>query len=277
MQRRNFLTGAAAAGVALATGSVNADLIIPGRRRGNPRPEEDNSANVQGYVLLETYFSQSVEKRQALLDAFDKKLIPERNELGFDKVGVFYVDVDLMKDDRGYNAQLYDSAVFVVQETTSIENFLSLQDRSAQRGPQFNLSDDLDYIDEEMVVVRSIACQPRLAVPYSNSERLLQLRTYNSPNYERNFAKAQMFESAEHDLFRRCGMLTVFMGTAVFGSWVPNVTYMLSFENNEARREGWSKFGQSPEWGKLSKDPQYARTATRIRNLFLRPSQESQI
>ena len=277
MQRRNFLTGAAAAGVALATGSVNADLIIPGRRRGNPRPEEDNSANVQGYVLLETYFSQSVEKRQALLDAFDKKLIPERNELGFDKVGVFYVDVDLMKDDRGYNAQLYDSAVFVVQETTSIENFLSLQDRSAQRGPQFNLSDDLDYIDEEMVVVRSIACQPRLAVPYSNSERLLQLRTYNSPNYERNFAKAQMFESAEHDLFRRCGMLTVFMGTAVFGSWLPNVTYMLSFENNEARREGWSKFGQSPEWGKLSKDPQYARTATRIRNLFLRPSQESQI
>ncbi|MGN1064936.1 MAG: NIPSNAP family protein [Thermoguttaceae bacterium] len=277
MQRRNFLTGAAAAGVALATGSVNADLIIPGRRRGNPRPEEDNSANVQGYVLLETYFSQSVEKRQALLDAFDKKLIPERNELGFDKVGVFYVDVDLMKDDRGYNAQLYDSAVFVVQETTSIESFLSLQDRSAQRGPQFNLSDDLDYIDEEMVVVRSIACQPRLAVPYSNSERLLQLRTYNSPNYERNFAKAQMFESAEHDLFRRCGMLTVFMGTAVFGSWVPNVTYMLSFENNEARREGWSKFGQSPEWGKLSKDPQYARTATRIRNLFLRPSQESQI
>ena len=277
MQRRNFLTGAAAAGVALATGSVNADLIIPGRRRGNPRPEEDNSANVQGYVLLETYFSQSVEKRQALLDAFDKKLIPERNELGFDKVGVFYVDVDLMKDDRGYNAQLYDSAVFVVQETTSIESSLSLQDRSAQRGPQFNLSDDLDYIDEEMVVVRSIACQPRLAVPYSNSERLLQLRTYNSPNYERNFAKAQMFESAEHDLFRRCGMLTVFMGTAVFGSWVPNVTYMLSFENNEARREGWSKFGQSPEWGKLSKDPQYARTATRIRNLFLRPSQESQI
>ncbi|MBQ4081038.1 MAG: twin-arginine translocation signal domain-containing protein, partial [Thermoguttaceae bacterium] len=224
MQRRNFLTGAAAAGVALATGSVNADLIIPGRRRGNPRPEEDNSADAQGYVLLETYFSQSVEKRQALLDAFDKKLIPERNELGFDKVGVFYVDVDLMKDDRSYNAQLYDSAVFVVQETTSIENFLSLQDRSAQRGPQFNLSDDLDYIDEEMVVVRSIACQPRLAVPYSNSERLLQLRTYNSPNYERNFAKAQMFESAEHDLFRRCGMLTVFMGTAVFGSWVPNVT-----------------------------------------------------
>ncbi len=277
MQRRNFLTGAAAAGVALATGSVNADLIIPGRRRGNPRPEEDNSANVQGYVLLETYFSQSVEKRQALLDAFDKKLIPERNELGFDKVGVFYVDVDLMKDDRGYNAQLYDSAVFVVQETTSIESFLSLQDRSAQREPQFNLSDDLDYIDEEMVVVRSIACQPRLAVPYSNSERLLQLRTYNSPNYERNFAKAHMFENAEHDLFRRCGMLTVFMGTAVFGSWVPNVTYMLSFENNEARREGWSKFGQSPEWGKLSKDPQYARTATRIRNLFLRPSQESQI
>ena len=241
---------------------------------------------LEEYIREKGYKSVYLVASAAVVKHMDERLSdigvsfgfdPERNELGFDKVGVFYVDVDLMKDDRGYNAQLYDSAVFVVQETTSIENFLSLQDRSAQRGPQFNLSDDLDYIDEEMVVVRSIACQPRLAVPYSNSERLLQLRTYNSPNYERNFAKAQMFESAEHDLFRRCGMLTVFMGTAVFGSWVPNVTYMLSFENNEARREGWSKFGQSPEWGKLSKDPQYARTATRIRNLFLRPSQESQI
>jgi len=72
-------------------------------------------------------------------------------------------------------------------------------------------------------------------------------------------------------------MLPVFMGGALFGSWSPNLTYMLSFPNDEARRAGWKKFVTSPEWKKLSSDPTYARTATRIRNLFLKPSPKSQI
>ncbi len=274
MQRRDFLAAATIAGIAATSKTVKGDILIP-KHHAESHTESSN-AHLK-YILLETYRTESVQKRDELLKAFDSELIRDRNELGFDKVGIFYVDSDLMKDDRGYDSALYDSAVFVVQESSSVDSFAELQSRTAYHYNHFNLAQDLQYIDEEMVVLRSLVCQPCISVPNLNPERLLQLRTYNSPNYERNLAKCRMFENGELDLFRRCGMEAVFMGGAVFGSWIPNITYMLSFENDEARREGWNKFVNHPEWKQMSSDPQYARTATRIRNLFLRPSQNSQI
>ncbi|MBP5621652.1 MAG: NIPSNAP family protein [Thermoguttaceae bacterium] len=280
MFRRNFLKTAAALGVVSAAQTAKADLVIPGQRRTRrPQPEttDDVSDAQTSYILLETYAAQSVAKRDELLGVFDEKLIPDRNKLGFDKIGVFYVDAELMKGDRGYEADKFDAAVFVVQESFSVDAILKLQKRVADEFTLFNQTDDLQYVDQEMTLLQSVDAQPRIAVPYTNAERLLQLRTYNSPNYERNFKKVQMFESGELDVFKSCGMNPVFMGTTILGSWIPNITYMLSFENDEARREGWGKFGGHPEWKKMSQDPQFARTATRIRNLFLRPSQGSQI
>jgi hypothetical protein len=274
MRRRDFLTATTVAGITAAAQAVKGDTVIP-----NEQDQTLNMANPERrrYVLVETYATQSVQKRDDLLLAFDSQLIADRNKLGFDKVGVFYVDTDLMSGDRSYDAKFFDSAVFVVQESVSLEPFLDLQRRTADGYSRFNLSDDLQFVDEEMTLLHSLASQPRITVPYTNKDRLLQLRTYNSPNYERNFAKARMFDQGELDLFRRCGMAPVFMGTAVFGTWIPNITYMLSFENDEARRDGWDMFVRHPEWRQMSQDPQYSRTATRIRNLFLRPSNGSQI
>lgn len=284
MKRREFLTTAAATvGISMATQKLKGDILIPQKRYESRYTLIDESrrqrypSDYQRFILIETYRTESIEKRNELLRAFDSHLISNRNKLGFDKVGVFYVDTDLMKNDRSYNADLYDTAVIVIQESDYLDNFLDLQKRTATECNQFNLSDELQFIDEEMTVLRSLNCQPRIYVPYYNRDRLLQLRIYNSPNYERNIAKAKMFEQGELDLFRRCGMEPVFMGSAIFGSWIPNITYMLSFENDEARKDGWDMFIRHPEWRQMSRDPQYSRTATRIKNLFLRPSHNSQI
>ena len=285
MFRRDFLTAAATVGITAATQAAKGDVLIPNRRSQQYQETTYSSRYYPGddsrqrfrYILLETYATQSIRKRNDLLRSFDSYLISDRNRMGFDKVGVFYVDTDLMRGDRNYDADYYDTAVFVVQESTSLEAFLDLQKRTADDFTRFNLSDDLQFVDEEMTVLRSLACQLRISVPYRNKDRLLQLRTYNSPNYERNIAKARMFEQGELDLFRRCGMEPVFMGSAIFGTWIPNITYMLSFEDDEARRDGWDMFVRHPEWRQMSQDPQYSRTATRIRNLFLRPSHGSQI
>ncbi len=276
MFRRNFFKVAAALGAIAATQTAKGDIVVPGARRTN-RTGGNSSDDQPSFILLETYAAQSVAKRDELLGVFDSRLIPDRNKLGFDKVGVFYVDTELMKGDRGYEADKFDSAVFVVQESDSADAILNLQKRVADGFTLFNQADDLQYVDQEMTLLQSVDAQPRITVPYLNKERLLQLRVYNSPNYERNFAKVRMFESGELEVFKSCGMNPVFMGTTILGSWIPNITYMLSFENDEARREGWGKFGRHPEWKKMSQDPQYARTATRIRNLFLRPSEGSQI
>ncbi len=282
MERRDILKVAAVAGVAVATQTANADIIAPGRRPGRrpvpPRPTEAESGQEpQNYIIIETFFTTGKEKRDALAAKFDKELIPQRHAAGFEKVGVFTINDELMKNEKGYDADKYDGAVFVVQGTTSTELLLNYQDICAGVSTLFNLDDDLDFIDEEVVALRSFPSVPAIDVPNSNEERVIQLRTYNSPNYDRNIAKQAMFEDGELELFRNSGMIPVFFGRAVFGSMAPNVTYMLSFKDDEARREGWSKFVNSEGWKKLSKDPKYARTATRIRNLFLSPTPNSEI
>lgn len=281
MQRRTFIAAATAAGIAAATQSAQADIIVPGQKRRPVRPPqiEEPRRPAQRFILLETYFTASPEKRDALVAKFDEILIPERNKLGFETVGVFTVNQELHRDDRGYDAAKFDNAVFVVQDAPSIEALADFQARSVELGSNaFNATDDLDFIDEEIVALRAFPTQPKIEVPTKSADRVIQLRTYNSPNYERNFAKEKMFDvRGELDLFRRCQMAPVFFGTALFGSMAPNVTYMLSFPNDEARRKGWDEFVNSAEWKEMSGEKEFARTATRIRNLFLKPSPKSQI
>ncbi|MDO5308074.1 MAG: NIPSNAP family protein [Planctomycetia bacterium] len=280
MERRDFITSAVVGGLAATATTARADLIIPGRtrteRRARPVGEVVEEKQDSSYILLEFFYAETLEKRNVLAKHFDAELIPLRQSLGFSNIGVFTFHDELMANERGDYGK-YANAVFVAQETYSSELLLNYQKLSAKNAPVFNLSDDLEFVDEEIIALKSFVSQPHIDKPNSNPERLLQLRTYNSPNYERNVKKEGMFEDGELDLFRRCGMAPVFFGSALFGSWAPNVTYMLSFPSDEARREGWSKFVNSEEWKKMSKDEQYARTATRIRNIFLVPTENSQI
>jgi hypothetical protein len=78
-------------------------------------------------------------------------------------------------------------------------------------------------------------------------------------------------------IFRRTGLPIVFFGQAIVGSKLPNLTYMLSFENEEAMKKGWANFGQDPAWKALRDDPQYKDTVSTITNLVLRPASSSQI
>lgn len=277
VERRDILKAAAIVGLAATAQTAKANLLTPGTRPSPEPLESDGVEKAQNYIILETFFTTSNEKRDALAKKFDAELIPLRHEIGFEKVGVFTVNHDLMEGDRGYDAEKFDGAVFVVQETSSIELLLNYQDISAKTATKFNLDDDLDFVDEEIVALRAFPSVPSINVPNSNEGRVLQLRTYNSPNYERNIMKEAMFEDGELEIFLKSGMEPVFFGRSLFGSMAPNVTYMLSFESDEARREGWSKFVGSDEWKKMSADPKYERTATRIRNLFLNPTANSDI
>ena len=214
MERREFITAASLVGLAAAAQTAKADLIVPRKARES----QGSDANAQRYVLLEIFYTSSKDKRAALAEKFDKELIAQRHEIGFEKVGVFTVNDELMANERGYDAAKYDGAVFVVQETSSVELLLNYQRRQADLEQKFNLSEDLDFVDEEVVALRAFVSQPKIDVPNTNPERVLQLRTYNSPNYERNFCKESMFEDGELELFRKSGMAPVFFGNALFGS-----------------------------------------------------------
>ena len=95
---------------------------------------------------------------------------------------------------------------------------------------------------------------------------------------KRRRESVEMFEKGgELAIFRRSGMNPVFMGQSLAGAKLPNLTYMLAFDDQAAYDKGWKAFRDDPEWKKLSKDDTYKDTVSTITNLILRPATRSQI
>jgi hypothetical protein len=88
-----------------------------------------------------------------------------------------------------------------------------------------------------------------------------------------------MFNIGEIEIFRRTGLKPVFFGETVIGAKLPNLTYMLVFDDMAAHDKNWAAFGADPGWKKLSTTPGYTNPEilTNITNVFLRPTAYSQI
>jgi len=109
--------------------------------------------------------------------------------------------------------------------------------------------------------------------------RVFQLRTYESPSIKTGQKKIEMFNTAEIDIFRETGLNPVFFGETLTGDKMPNLTYMLVFNDMDERKANWKRFVSSPEWKALSSIPEYAdkKILCGITNLYLKPADYSQI
>ena len=82
-----------------------------------------------------------------------------------------------------------------------------------------------------------------------------------------------MFDDAEIGIFRRLGMTPVFFGQTLIGRNLPNLSYMLAFDDLAARERLWRTFGADAEWQKLRVQPGLsdAEIVSSISNTILRP------
>ncbi len=78
-------------------------------------------------------------------------------------------------------------------------------------------------------------------------------------------------------IFRKTGLMPVIFGEALIGPKLPNLTYMVGFDDEEAQEKAWQAFRSHPDWAKLKSDPQYKDTVPNITNILLRPAACSQI
>jgi hypothetical protein len=109
--------------------------------------------------------------------------------------------------------------------------------------------------------------------------RYFELRRYESQTEATLARKVKMFNSGEIGIFQRLGMRPVFFGETIVGSSMPNLHYMLSFDDWSARDELWKKFVSDPEWKKLSSPPDLhdSQIVSNISNAILRPLEFSLI
>ena len=84
--------------------------------------------------------------------------------------------------------------------------------------------------------------------------RVFELRTYEARTLTALERKIAMFNEAEIALFRSLDMTPVFFGENLFGTRLPSLTYMLTFEDMTARYKAWAAFGATPSGRRIDKD-----------------------
>jgi hypothetical protein len=269
MKRREFLTTtAAAAGATLASGSLSGAALQIGQK---------------DLIELRLYHFASTEKQRAFETFLSRVAVPALNRTGVKPVGVF----SLKKEDNPELKPEYDHPLlFVVMTHRSMQSVVGLVER---------LSSDISFTTQGSEILEAPKNQPaytrfesslllgfdgapRVEVVSKAAGRLAQLRIYESHNDERALKKIAMFnEGGEIAIFRKCGMPPVFFGQALIGTRLPNLTYMLAFDDAEAQKNAWAAFSADAGWKALRSDPTYANTVSNITNLILRPTPGSQI
>jgi len=146
----------------------------------------------------------------------------------------------------------------------------------------YNAGPGLSYGRLETSLLRAFDAMPALEPPpldEKRAPRIFELRMYESNNATTLARKVKMFNEGEAGIFKRLGMQPVFFGETIAGPKMPNLVYMLSFDDLAARDRLWKEFGADPEWQKLRSQPGYAdaEIVSNISNSILRPLPFSEI
>ena len=152
-------------------------------------------------------------------------------------------------------------------------------------------ADGKDYIESahdlppyariESILLRSFRFMPEFHVPdhsTSTGEQIYELRSYEGATEKLYERKVEMFnEGGEMALFDKLEFNAVFYSEVISGSHMPNLIYMITFENEKSRQEHWNAFGNHPDWNEMKELERYANTESHIDRWLLHPTEYSGI
>jgi hypothetical protein len=258
MNRRNFIQTALAGGIAAGI------------------PKMAASADERKYLTLDWFHSRRDLDLQRLRDFLGNSVVSAYNRAGVRPVGLFQVSVG--PDSPSFLMVAPYPSMAGIQETMGK---LAADEKWIKDVAAFDEKWDLAYERRESSLLLTFKSFPGLEIPKAEPGKtnLFELRMYESRNDLGHAKKVSMFDGGEIDIFKRVGVNPVFFGSTMFGPRMPNLVYMICFPSIEARAEAWSKFGQDPEWKKISTAPGMVdrELVSSISNQLLTPLPASQI
>jgi hypothetical protein len=140
---------------------------------------------------------------------------------------------------------------------------------------EYNTQTGLGYQRSESSLLRGFDSMPDIEIPSvePGKQHVFELRIYESNNAATLARKVKMFDDGEIAIFRKVGMRPVFFGTTMVGRNMPNLTYMVAFDDLAHREKCWRAFGDDPDWKKLRATPGLSDTevVSNISSMILRP------
>ena len=259
MNRREFITAGSLAGIAGISPLVTT-------ARGDESEQE--------YLEFRKYRLHVGSNKNTLGNFLRDVGIPAMNRIGIGPVGIFSAMYG-PNDPTLYVLLVHKSLDTVINSAS-----LLMKDKEYQKaGADFinaPLSDPT-FVRMESSLMKAFKNMPKLEVP-EKKQRIFELRTYESHSIKAAKKKIDMFnEGGEIAIFRKTGLTPVFFGETLIGPLMPNLTYMLVFEDMADRDAKWKVFGSDPDWKKLRSNPVYKDTVSNITDIILRPASYSQI
>ncbi len=233
------------------------------------------------FYQLKVYHLNTAEQVTQLDDFLQNAYLPALHRAGISKVGVFKPIASEAADN--------ELLVYLFIPYTSYDQFAQLdahllQDAKFLADGESYLNASYDrppYARIETILLNAFEESPHFGVPdltSPKSERVYELRSYEGPTeaYYRN--KVDMFNKGDEiGLFKRLGFNAVFYGEVIAGSRMPNLMYLTTFENQQSRDEHWEAFRVDAYWKELSARPEYQHNVSRNQQIFLYPTDYSDI
>jgi hypothetical protein len=267
MKRRSFVKASL---LTSALAPVFPTSALKSDEKQNPQSRERQFFELRAYTLRNGRQQKLVE------DYFQNAAIGALNKLGSKSIGVF----------TEYLPQGY-TKLFALIPYKSWDDFMTAPEKMAKdstymqaAAPYLNAqATEPAYERIESSFFRAFTYMPQIEVP-EKKQRIFELRRYESHNEIAAKKKIEMFnEGGEIAIFKRVGLTPVFFGEALIGPMIPNLTYMLTFDDMAAHDKNWKIFGSDPEWKKISSMPEYAndKIVSSITRTFLIPTAFSQV
>ncbi|WP_455169196.1 NIPSNAP family protein [Aegicerativicinus sediminis] len=222
---------------------------------------------------LRTYELEFFRSADVLHNYLKDALIPALNRQGIDPIGAFEE-----------TSESLPKKIYVLIPYKNIQTFLDSKEL-IERDQKF-LTDAKEYINASETIIpfnnyttnliKSSKGFPEIKVPNENAQ-LFELRIYNSHNEDALRRKVKMFDDSEFGIFEDVDLPMVFFGSDIAGTHMPSLTYLLAFKDIDHHKQAWSKFGQHPEWIRITKLEEYANAMNDITRVFLKPLSYSQL
>jgi len=269
MERRQFLTSSLAASALVAA--------KPGAYAA--AAEESAQGKGREFYQLRRYHINGGPQRKLCDDFFRDALLPALGRLNIAPVGVF---------DLTFGPET--PSIYVLMPSLSPETLATVETRLAQ---------DADYMKAgtaflnapakepafdriESSLLQAFEKWPKIVLPAATAARgprIFELRIYEGATDQDHKRKVEMMQSGEAEIFAKAGVEQVFYSDTLIGTRLPNLTYMLAFNDLADRDKKWAAFRASDEWKALSTQPKYAfeTIVSNITDLILTPTAYSQI
>ncbi len=239
-----------------------------------------NKQPVQEFYQITIYHFKTTDQEKGIDDYLQHALLPALHRKGINTTGVFK---PLANDTAA------DKLVYVFTPMKSFDQLVSLP-AALDKDAAYNTAgsayltavyNNPPYTRMESIWLKAFPLAPQMQMPAltgPHSERIYELRSYESPTEKLHVNKVQMFnEGGEVPLFKRLGFNAVFYADVINGSHMPNLMYMTSFENMAAREQHWKDFSADAVWKKLVAMPEYQHNVSKAEIILCHATDYSDI